>query len=442
MSTPRFRLTFCSLLLAVSAAPAVVHAEVDALVREGTALVEKGQGKAAFELLAPKEVERAGDPDFDTAFGIAANQAGEFTRAIFALERVLTTQPQNARAKAELGRALFAVGDSRGARNIFDQTRAQGVPADVAATIDQFIQAIDRVEAESASAWQIYAEATVGHDSNASSGSGSGTFAVPGLPTPIPTPNVKDSALFTQFNVGFSGRHVLAPRWSLIANGSAGMKLNGSGGVRYDNDTFNVGVGVSYREDKNEYTVIAQYDRYDSKGSDRVASGLTAEWTHRLDGFRQFSTYVQSTSLRYIPLSFYDTRRNIIGASYAQAFSNGKIGYVGAYFGEEDPDLSTAPSVGHDVWGLRVGGQMPLNGSMSLFGTAAYEKRDYGGSNYPPFFAFPRDDKQTSLSLGLAWTPMKSLRVTPAFTYINNDSNVAPFNYDRSIVSVTVRKQF
>lgn len=82
-----------------------VHAEADVLVRESLTLVEQGKAQQAFDRLAAVEAERAGDPDFDTVLGIAANDTGQFTRAVFALERVLTVQPGNSRARAELGRA-------------------------------------------------------------------------------------------------------------------------------------------------------------------------------------------------------------------------------------------------------------------------------------------------------------------------------------------------
>ena len=68
----------------------LVHSEVDALVRNARTLLDKGQAKEAFELLEPQETPRAGDPDFDTVLGIAANETGQFTRAVFALERVLS----------------------------------------------------------------------------------------------------------------------------------------------------------------------------------------------------------------------------------------------------------------------------------------------------------------------------------------------------------------
>ena len=80
-------------------------AEVDDQVKQGRVLLDKRQAKQVFELLEPQEAARAGDPDVDTTMGIAANDNEQFTREVFALERVLSVQPENSRARAELGRA-------------------------------------------------------------------------------------------------------------------------------------------------------------------------------------------------------------------------------------------------------------------------------------------------------------------------------------------------
>ncbi|MBC7620364.1 MAG: tetratricopeptide repeat protein, partial [Candidatus Saccharibacteria bacterium] len=124
----RVRLILVSALLL--SGPAL--AEVDALVRESVALVEQGKPHEAFVRLAAVETQRAGDPDFDTVLGIAANDSGQFTRAVFALERALTIQPGNARARAELGRALFALKDNLAARQVLQEAKRENIPPEVA----------------------------------------------------------------------------------------------------------------------------------------------------------------------------------------------------------------------------------------------------------------------------------------------------------------------
>lgn len=159
----------------------LVHAQADALVRESLLLVEQGKAQQAFDQLAAVETERAGDPEFDTVLGIAANETGQFTRAVFALERVLTVQPGNSRARAELGRALFALRDNQAARQVLQETKREGIPPEAARKIDEFLQAIDRNEEAARSSIKAYVEAGIGMDSNINSGPSNANVAVPSL---------------------------------------------------------------------------------------------------------------------------------------------------------------------------------------------------------------------------------------------------------------------
>ena len=223
MPKSTLRATSLAILLCAEVLPTAALAEIDAPVQQALDLTNAGQSVQAFNLLDPLEVNRAGDADFDLVFGIAASESGQYSRAIMALERVLVVQPENPRARAELGRALFAVGDTKAARELLQETRAQGVPLAVATTIDEFINAIDRVDAQGKSSWKAYAEAGVGSDSNANSGPSGSNVAVPAFGGLIFTLNpggVKQKAEFLTLGAGISGRYVIDPRWSLIGNAS------------------------------------------------------------------------------------------------------------------------------------------------------------------------------------------------------------------------------
>ncbi len=95
-------LSICILLVLI--APT---AFADAVLDEARALMGQNKAAAAFALLDPLEEDRSGDPEFDYLLGIAALDSGEFTRAIFALERVLAVEPGNDIARAEIARAYF-----------------------------------------------------------------------------------------------------------------------------------------------------------------------------------------------------------------------------------------------------------------------------------------------------------------------------------------------
>jgi hypothetical protein len=168
--------------------------------------------------------------------------------------------------------------------------------------------------------------------------------------------------------------------------------------------------------------------------------GLVGEWIYRIDGFRQFASYVQLSKLNYPSQGIRDAQRNVLGTSYAQLFRNGMLVFGGAYLGTEDPYSSNVAHLGHQLWGVRAGAQKPFNETLAGFVTLGYEDRQFGGTD--PTFLVTRHDQQTNLSVGLSWVPVKAWRVTPLLTYSRTASNISINDFSRSTLGVTGRREF
>ncbi|MDI1238303.1 MAG: surface lipoprotein assembly modifier [Polaromonas sp.] len=419
------------------------YAEADALVRESLALVEQGKAQQAFDQLATAEASRAGDPDFDTVLGIAANDTGQFTRAVFALERVLTVQPGNSRARAELGRALFSLGDNQAARQVLQETKRDDIPPEAARKIDEFLQAIDRNEEAARSSIRGYLEGSIGSDSNINSGPGNANVAVPslgGLVLTLSPTSVKLKDSFYSVSAGVSGRFVIDPRLSLIASASGNYRFNNDYND-FDTNQFDISAGASYKVGKDEYTAAAQVGTFsaDNRGV-RDQRGVVGEWTHRPDAASQWTSYLQMSTLRYPGQSLRDAERYVLGTSYARAFRAGLLAFGGVYAGTENERAANVPHLGHRLAGLRAGLQQTVNADVDVFGNAGYEERRYGGAD--PLFLVTRRDKQTSLNLGLTWVPFVNWRVTPQWSLLRTDSNIAISDFSKRVFSVTVRRDF
>lgn len=431
------------LLLCAALVPAA-HAEVDALVRDALALAESGQGRAAYDMLESKEAARAGDPDFDTVFGIAANQVGEHARAIMALERVMLVQPRNGRARAELGRAMFAVGDVKTARTFLDEAKSQGAPAEVTATIDMFLRAIDRADAERQSSIRAYVEASIGSDSNVATGPASANVAVPILGGTVnftlAPANVKQNATFVSFGAGANGRYVIDSRLSLIG-GLNFSQRNHPDDSLFNNTQFALNGGVSYRANKDEYTAVLSHDDYLVSGTTaRVQNGLVAEWTNRRAETSQYGAYAQVSRLHYPGASFRDVNRMVFGGSYAQQVGQSLVAYGGLYLGRENEITANRPDQGHRLQGLRAGGQYSVTPELSAFAGLTYEHRKYGAPHTT--FLVVRSDNQSSINFGATWTGVKDWRITPQISYTRINSNIPINDYDRTLISVTARREF
>ncbi len=423
---------------------APAQAVVDAPVREAMEAVNAKQAQKAFDLLSPLEGTRAGDPDFDSALGIAANDVGQFARAIFALERVLAVQPNNNRARAELARAMFAVGDTANARKLLQETKEQGVPDSVGRTIDEFLQAIDKVDEAGRSSMKLHLEAGIGYDSNVNSGPSSNSFAVPlfggAVFTLLPAAQ-KTDASYLHLGAGVSGRANLAPRWSFIGNASASIRKHGNSASAFNIDQIDGSVGASYREERNEFSGVFNLGQTAIGGSTlRQITGLTGEWTHRPDGTRQWGTYLQLSNLDYPSQPIRDARRTVLGTSYAQQLKSGMIYYVGGYVGQESEKSALAPHLGHKLSGLRAGFQMPIHPQWSIYTSAAIESRNYGGLE--PLFLITRRDIQFDLSIGASWKMSENWNIKPQINFNRSDSNIPTNDSSKSSVSVIARREF
>jgi outer membrane protein len=440
------KLLNASLLATALACSGIAHAEVDALVREALALAEAGQSQQAFNMLEPHEERRAGDPDFDTVMGIAANGSAQYTRAVFALERVLAVQPGNARARAELGRALFAVGDNNGARQAINEAKASGAaPAAAVSTMNQLLQAIDRADEAARSTVRTYVDFGLGHDTNANSGPASANVAVPSFGNLVFTLNptgVKTAASFWNASAGVSGRYVLDPRWSLIGNLNASLRKHAGSADVFNNDSIALNAGTSYRHEQMEYSLALALDTTRSNGTRaRSQAGLVGEWTYRLDNFRQLSSYLQWSRLSYpAPQDARNSTRTVLGSNYAHTFRNDMVVFGGGYIGTERPHLGGIDHVGHRLWGIRTGIQQPLTESISWFASFGYEDRKFGGTD--PTFLVTRSDQQSNLNVGLNWIPAKLWRVTPQIALANTSSNIVLNDFSKRVVSVTGKREF
>lgn len=420
--------------------------QADELLDQAQAWVQQGEALRAFQLLDAQEARRAGDAAFDEAMGRAAFAAAQYTRAVMAWERVVLTQPGNLAAQMELAKALHAVGDKRGVQALAEQVRLRAIPVDAALSIDQFLVSYDRMDHEGHSTWKGYLDVTLGRDSNVNVGPEPNAPALspPGTPPWSLAPGAQaQRASFAALQGNLRGRHVLDARWSLIGSATAEVRghVNSDAAKAYDSEQLDATAGLAYRVERNEWMLSAQGATYRLEGDTlRNTAGLLAEWIYRIDGFRQWDTFLQVQTLRYPDQSLRDVRRTVGGTSYVHVLRNGSLFYAGAYAGQEKPRAAGVDNLGHDLVGLRGGVQWALSADWAAFTHLNYERRHYGAVD--PFFGVTRRDRQAHWVLGVSWVPSPGWRVTPQWALTRNASTLPITEYDRRVFSVTLRREF
>ncbi len=101
----------------------------DALLDEAARLIKADHALQAYALLSEQARDEAGRPAFDLLLGIAALDGGRPTQAVFALGRVLAVQPDNVRARTELARAYFDMGENEASKEEFSRIDREAMPA-------------------------------------------------------------------------------------------------------------------------------------------------------------------------------------------------------------------------------------------------------------------------------------------------------------------------
>lgn len=161
----RLRPRLCAALLALACAGAMA-APLDDIRRQ----VEASQFEQAYQT-ALANPQLIGDVHFDFLYGVAAINVGRVPEGLLALERHLSAVPANDRARLELARGYFLLGEYARARAEFEFVLRYNPPPGVRANINGFLQAMQtRENVDRRSSSRFYVEAGGGYDNNVNGG--------------------------------------------------------------------------------------------------------------------------------------------------------------------------------------------------------------------------------------------------------------------------------
>lgn len=152
----------CVAALFLSAAPAALADSLDEL----RGLVGGNDAQAAWAMAQRMAPEASGDVEFDFWYALAARAAGQKNESLFAFERVLAAQPDNARARLELAELEFQYGNHAEARRLFGEVLADNPPDTIQQRIRASLAAIDAGERNRRARVNYVLGVAVGHDSN------------------------------------------------------------------------------------------------------------------------------------------------------------------------------------------------------------------------------------------------------------------------------------
>jgi hypothetical protein len=424
--------------LATPSAPALAQGDP---VVEARALQAGGKADEAYRLLKPLENERAGDPAFDYALGVAAADSNHPGEALIALQRVLAVQPDNAPARAELARVYALMGDIDTARAEFDTVVGDPtVPDPVRQRFTRLIRGFDRQIGGGATEVTGFVDLEGGWDSNINAATDETSIVLPVFaflgPATLNGAAVQRDEPFVQAQGGVSVSTPVARttrifgsvlgswrdnlRSSFVDQGS----LVGSAGVAHtlgNRDVISLGV--------QGQQLLLDGDRY------RTSAGLLARYTMRMPGKAALSFSGDYFRLDYRGNPLADAER--FGASISYS---GREIFAGIGAGREQTRRPLFDHLSHSFVNAQAGGEFTLYDRLALIAGLGIEYRNHDGAD--PLFLESREDVRVDASLGLRVPLTEHLSLRPRVTYTRNESNLALYDYDRWTASAGLRFEF
>lgn len=414
--------------LSVQADPAL-----QSLLGEAESLLSDGRSAQAFDLLQPHEAAYAGHVIYDYLLGIAALDSGRTSDAIFSLRRSLSIAPGFSGARMELARAYYESGNRELARPLFTELLGENPPPAVAGVIQQYLQAIDSSTVTPSRRFFPYLGLFAGYDSNANGSTGNQQF----LGFTLSPDNVQTESGFAEVNAGFNAYLPRSSRFAWVFNGRASHRANFD--ASFVDATIISGLG-GFNWQRDSWFGRAALDGFwgsrDGNPNETYV-GLDAIVGKRITDQWDVTAGLRGGAQRYDgTLDVLDVNRFLYTLGVNRHFSS--RAQLGAQLiGGNDNEVETGSPYGNTKFGGRLSMTSPIASSVWMSAALGALESDYDGL----FFGLPRKDTQWTAVLQFEFRDVmtRGLSITPRVRYVENDSDVELYSYDRTEMGIDVR---
>lgn len=396
----------------------------------------------AFTLGSTHLNEMEGDAVFDFHYGFAAAQLGQYNDALFPFERLVASYPSVLRYRLELARTYFYLGNADAAEEQFQIVRKANPPANVTATIDRFLQRIEQQRLAFQPSWSAMVGTAAGYDTNFNSATSieqvdiyDGVFRAI-----IDKDDRKKASGYYQLRGMTSYISPLSMRSAWDIQLGASRKDNAADDI-YDLDNLFASAGLRLVRNQHQFRVSARVSQY-WLGDQSLLNELSAsgEWRYDLQPVQLRTTL----SLRQQDNELNDdldllTPELQVSANYFSA------GYSLQSALSVSSDQGDADYQARDAISLSLGAQFLTGSAGTLYSTLLLRKYDFQGE-YPDENAFAggqtRDERMLQLSLGYSHSLRSWLSLYTQVAYIDYDSNIDLYEYDRTLTEAGLNLAF
>ncbi|RTL57939.1 MAG: DUF560 domain-containing protein [Rhodocyclaceae bacterium] len=435
-------LSYRTLLIAAFTGCVALRAAAQTPTQDIKALVEQGKPAEAYAL-GSQNPDFFGTPDFDFFFGIAAIDAGHADEGVLALERYLLLFPANARARLELARGYFVLGEDGRAKEEFENVKALNPPAEVVGTIDRYLEALQQRAARYETTIRGYVEGGVGTDSNVNGGVSGASISLPIFgPVTVGTAGVQKGDIVQMLAAGAQVTHPVAQGVMVFGAADWDQKAYITQST-LNQDNFNLMGGVNWMQGQHQFRLTAGLSDLElNHGPFRAGNTLGGEWSYQLDDLQSFQVGLQQAGLTYAGAnSVRNADMNSAAGAYRRVIPMAwqpVVTLSGSYVTEDN--RKQRQDLSRDIYGLRAAVTATPSAAWTLSLAYSYQESPYRQPD--PLLLVRRQDSFQSVEFSASYQLNRNLSLRGELSWMDNASNIALYAYQREAVAVKLRYDF
>lgn len=429
--------------------PATTHTtdSINKGIDQLRSLIDQREFSQAWLLANQMRVVAEGEEDFDFYYGLAALESAYVNEALFALERVVLINPNHHRARLEMARAYFLLGDMEGAEQALDIVESIDPPPNVQKNISRFRDKIESVKQRREWNFSPRVALATGSDSNINSATSELNITVPQLgELRLNDSSRETDDSFYQIDAGVGVYYPLSKYQRLLMDASVSDKTFSSEDD-YDQQIASLYLAYQHQWQQQYLSVGGRYYETSLSGDDfQESNSLSLGWTsQRAAGSNQANLLYSEISYPQDPAR--DISQTVL--AFSSNWNDGTLFHgITLLFGFEDTLKSISNQSGSltnshnakDFTGIMYSARWRLNPDWSFSIRGGYQEQEYAARQ--PVFQVVREDDQVQLGMKFKWKFHKDFSSSFDVSYMDNNSNLDLYAYDRVTAKVGIHYGF
>ena len=407
-------------------------------------LVESGQFEVAYKA-ALAYPEQIGTPHFDFLYGMAALGAGHVAEGVLALERHLVAVPANDRARLEMARGYFQLGELGRARLEFELVLKHNPPVEVQANIRHYLDSMQTRDSASLRATsRFYVDAGYGRDSNVNSGTYNTNVNLLSGTIPIANSSSTQAAdNYGQLALGGQWMKRVSPQLAVFAGGDLDVRQNEKKRA-FSLTSYGGFLGFSYLKGSGLYRVTAA-DSEIAVGNVRYRNmySVTGEAQYTLAPGRSLAGFAQYGEAAFAGANqVQDSKLATLGATLSQSFEGMPLHpNAGVRLSlTDETNLRMRPDLSRKISTFQVFGSVAPMERMAV--TMGYTQQLQNYQKADLAFGTVRNDTLRSLDLGVNYAVDRNWSARCEIQVADNASNQSLYAFKKRAVALKARYEY